>query len=187
MDELGSDQRTLLDAVREKLAVLPNRELGPVLSGTLLEDFERRHGVKLPPEYRQFLLHVGNGGSGPGYGLDTFDPAANVEHLAEPFPLKDAWIWDDDPAADPANIDACFRGWLKLGTEGCGMDWVLVVAGAARGQVWNVEGQGAQPCAPRRSFLEWYAAWLDWRLSRPPAEDDLSWWRVVWRDAQMGG
>ena len=46
--------------------------LGPCLVPTVLEDLERRYGLALPPGYRRFLLEVGNGGAGPGLGLERF-------------------------------------------------------------------------------------------------------------------
>jgi hypothetical protein len=34
-------------------------------------------------------------------------------------------------------------------------------SGAERGQVWQLTGEGATPCAPRRGFLSWLEHWLD--------------------------
>jgi SMI1 / KNR4 family (SUKH-1) len=78
------------------------------LRGVLTEDavfaFEQRHKVRLPEDYRQFLIQVGNGGAGPFYGVfplgfvdDNFnlrewhkddDPVGN---LGEPFCFNQAW------------------------------------------------------------------------------------------------
>lgn len=45
---------------------------GPVLTQKGLAELENRYCVQLPEDYRQFLLRVGNGGCGPGYGLERF-------------------------------------------------------------------------------------------------------------------
>ena len=45
-------------------------------------------------------------------------------------------------------------GTLPLGTDGDGMDYVLVVMGEARGQVWMLTGEGALPVASD------FAAWI---------------------------
>jgi hypothetical protein len=59
--------------------------LGPPITPDKLAELEERYGVRLPEEYRQFLIHLGNGGCGPGYGLSRFgwmDSPHNVPRTA---------------------------------------------------------------------------------------------------------
>lgn len=44
--------------------------LGPVLAPAEIVVFEERYGLRLPEDLRTFLSTVGNGGAGPGYGLN---------------------------------------------------------------------------------------------------------------------
>jgi hypothetical protein len=155
--------------------------LGPCVEESALARFEQRNGVRLPTGYREFLLRIGNGGDGPGDGLETFDPDVLLEKVGLPFPLTAAWVWDDDPDPDQAMIEDCGNGWIFLGTEGCGMNWGLIVTGSERGQVWNIEGQGAQPCAPARDFLEWYLLWVNW-IRDGGDDSERCWWDTVWAD-----
>ncbi|MFF4590461.1 SMI1/KNR4 family protein [Streptomyces sp. NPDC001388] len=85
-----------------------------VLEEPLTEDelakLEGQIGVRLPEEYRAFLMHVGAGGAGPAYGLfpvrrvqgrwrwegDGAD-MADLSMLAEPFP---------EQGPDPKTLDA---------------------------------------------------------------------------------
>jgi hypothetical protein len=69
-----------------------------------VREFEARHQIALPLEYRGFLVHVGNGGAGPAYGLfklgemdDGFEYAPWAEgdgfvgELSQPFPHTGPW------------------------------------------------------------------------------------------------
>jgi hypothetical protein len=53
--------------------------LAPALSEEELLKLERRYGVRLPDDYRAYLMQIGNGGCGPGYGLQRF---GDERHLA---------------------------------------------------------------------------------------------------------
>lgn len=76
----------------------------PLAESAVLE-FERKHKVQLPADYRSFITTIGNGGAGPYYGifpLGYMDGAhAAVQPwseqngiigvLSEPFPLSKDW------------------------------------------------------------------------------------------------
>lgn len=58
--------------------------LGDPISESSLVRIETKLQVGLPEEFRQFLLQIGNGGAGPGLGLERLDlgPPAVAEVLA---------------------------------------------------------------------------------------------------------
>jgi len=55
--------------------------VGPQLSPTEVESIEKEYGVALPDDYAAFLVEVGNGGAGPGYGLQRFGFVHSVSRL----------------------------------------------------------------------------------------------------------
>jgi hypothetical protein len=78
--------------------------LNPPISESEAGAFEQEHGVLLPPDYRQFLTRLGNGGAGPFYGIfplgvmdDNFDFRVWHENdgmvgtLSKPFRFQDEW------------------------------------------------------------------------------------------------
>ena len=75
----------------------------PLSDGEVLA-FEQSHHISLPPEYRHFISHIGNGGAGPYYGvfpLGQMDGSGRKDSwregdgfvgvLSEPFPLREPW------------------------------------------------------------------------------------------------
>ncbi|MEU2655123.1 SMI1/KNR4 family protein [Streptomyces sp. NPDC007325] len=104
------------------------------LSPDELAELEAQTGVRLPEEYRTFLLHVGAGGAGPAYGLfpvrrvrgrwrwegDGAD-IADLSRLAEPFPdqgpdpklLADlhAQRPEEEDFDDVEDFDDAFEAW----------------------------------------------------------------------------
>lgn len=138
-----------------------------------VSEFERVHGITLPEPYREFVSDVANGAAGPpDYGLVaigecelTESDAVRRRTLGRQFPLTEPWVWEGEEHPDPERLDATYHdGTLYLGTDGCAMDYVLVVTGEARGQVWMVADGGAQPVAD--DFGRWIEgdvpSYADW-------------------------
>ena len=79
-------------------------EANPPLAEEAVRKFETKYGITLPEDYRGFLIHVGNGGDGPDYGVfklgemdDMHDHRAweendgSVGTLSKPFPHTGPW------------------------------------------------------------------------------------------------
>ncbi|POX54049.1 SMI1/KNR4 family protein [Streptomyces sp. Ru71] len=120
--------------------------------------FEAEHGIVLPEPYRTFVAEITDGShqGPPDYGLlgltelpTGWDGDAADRDLSKPFPLTETWVWEDDDRDDDerdALIDRVLHhGSVVLGTDGCGMDWHLVVSGPHRGHIWQVTDVGALP------------------------------------------
>lgn len=138
-------------------------ELNPAFSEAEIQEFETEQGVRLPDEYRQFLLRVGNGGAGPYYGLfqlgemdDGFEQGPwddFIGDLASPFPHLAAWNDltgkpDDDAEMDSeydARLEAFDQkyydprlvdGAIPICHLGCAQRHWLVITGPEAGNVW---------------------------------------------------
>ncbi len=46
-----------------------------------IRDTEAHYRIALPSDYREFLLRIGNGGAGPGYGLQRFGWVSNIDEI----------------------------------------------------------------------------------------------------------
>jgi hypothetical protein len=170
--------------------------LEPVAAESEVVKFEARWRIRLPEEYRAFITLAGDGGAGPAYGLFPLEETVSCRGtqipaglLQKPFPFLAAY----NPREDPKMFDYWQRsksrkvttqehearklkeiaGTLPLCHEGCGDFHLLVVSGAARGQMWldaTVSDGGYWPLSV--GFLDWYVRWLDGAL----AGGDGAWW-----------
>ena len=140
-------------------------QFNPPLSDAVVGEFERRHRVSLPSEYRHFITEIGNGGAGPYYGvfpLGQMDGLGNdfqawqendgfVGILSAPFPLSSSW---NDLQAKPSDEDlekdeerygreldqfasSLTNGALPICHGGCALRIWLVICGSQTGYLWR--------------------------------------------------
>lgn len=132
-----------------------------VASADYIENFEKDNRVALPIDYKLFVQHIGNGGEGPPeYGIKPlgtneswwFDKQRSAwltfKNIGQPFPFSEQWIWEDDEVENVELQDKIFDGNIYLGTDGCGMDWTLIISGGQHGFVWQTTDVGISPCKP---------------------------------------
>ena len=112
----------------------------------VLSDFERKHQVSLPVEYREYLLaHVGVATNTISSLDEWYQPYLEEEmpsnFLAMPFPHKDAW---NDTALFDAKLGwkslyystSYFTGSIRFENLGCEEYALLVITGSEKGRVW---------------------------------------------------
>lgn len=156
--------------------------------------FEQQYGIRLPDDYRQFMLEIGPG-AGPFYGLyalgshtDEFSenpktvmrvPSQWHPHLSEQdwLTLTQAFDQAEMSNADfERATDILFAGLLPLGTQGCTYYHALIVSGEHRGRVVNLDQERLQPkFAYESNFLDWYERWLDEILDGTLLRGDAAW------------
>ena len=92
--------------------------LNEVASPAAIASFEDAHRVRLPNDYRDFLLRCGNGGAGPYYGLfplglfdgagDGLEPWREADGFAGvlslPFPHRERWNLPDARFTPPEEL-----------------------------------------------------------------------------------
>ncbi|XVV17337.1 hypothetical protein ACQP2X_24055 [Actinoplanes sp. CA-131856] len=93
-------------------------------------------------------------------------PASGSEGLASPFPFV-----PDVEVPAPSAGAGVFPGALTIVHRGCSDFTLLVVTGAGRGRLVEVNAEGFFP--PRfysdSDFIAWYERWLDFVLAGHPA------------------
>ena len=138
---------------------------------------EQRWGMRLPRDYREFLLDVGNGGAGPFYGvfrLGEWDGAGNGEPWSpfiigdpsKPFPHERSWNEPRNYRLAPSDQGSDeYRDWMDredtryyspaltdgsipICTLGCALRFLLIVTGPEAGHVWADDRADDKGLAP---------------------------------------
>ncbi|MEN6627353.1 MAG: GDSL-type esterase/lipase family protein [Candidatus Sumerlaeia bacterium] len=152
-------------------------KLRPPLAEDDVVAFERDHSIRLPEDYRQFLIRCGAAGAGPGYGIFGFHELEEgmtwnetdgfVGVLAHPFQFTEAWndhtgepdpaLQDEDPDEYDRQVEAFDKkylvpldGAIPISHMGCARYHWLVVTGPEAGHIWadfRAEGTGIRPVA----------------------------------------
>ncbi len=138
-----------------------------------IQEFEKQYDIRLPEEYRDFLMLAGNGGAGPYYGLYSLEKLSRLLLDRDIYPVRSEPVIypkmsdeDWDKAADPEDLredEVCpYAGILPIGTQGCTFMTGLVLAGPYRGQVvyYDEDFCGKPFFVREKGFLAWYERWL---------------------------
>lgn len=167
--KVGKSAKEIKAAVQEvrerldKLGVIPR----PPLKREEIAAFQERSGVKLPNEYVDFLLKIGDGFEVQLQNFCyKFPPLAEAhydpEGIGKRFSHREAWCWeDDDTATDRKIAAATTNGQLELVDCGCGRSFRLILRGGAKGEVWDVTDVGIAPYDNGLDFLDWLKDFLD--------------------------
>ena len=110
-------------------------ELRPPTTISGISQIEETIGIKLPEDYRDFLVRFGNGGAGPDYGvlaveeaIHEFGQGCPVDMIGRPFvPPRTA----EERRPYPTD------GVVPLAQAGCGNMWLLIATGPEAGTIWS--------------------------------------------------
>ncbi len=161
------------------------------LAESRVRKFEAKYRIRLPEDYRDFLIALGDGGAGPHYGvfkLGEMDDCHGFQKwkegdgfvgvLSKPFPHTSRWNdlpeepeqADDDIAFEEAMeaFNALYwssdnvNGAIPLCHEGCAYrDW-LVVAGSEAGHMWHDARADQAGLAPISIGRKKRVTFLEW-------------------------
>lgn len=172
--------------------------------------FERKFSVDLPDCYKSFVLQIGNGGksyansgAGPFYGIyplgkgidelvyENTEKYVKNESVLHPKMTNDDWskviekiendnISDSDYEKELGKI---FGGILPIGSQGCSYLHGIILSGAHKGKVVNIDQELQKPHFTfEDNFLDWYERWLDEVISEDLLVESPSWFGYT-----MGG
>jgi hypothetical protein len=166
-------------------------QLNSCLSLSELEFVEKENNIELPADYRDFILHLGNGGAGPYYGIFPLEKSVSSVHrhlLTQPFLYTSWWNgiippdwWNYEPSLVQREQDYFddyhLQGTFRVAHEGSGYYQLLVLTGSERGHIWGdyrASDGGIMPIVQfenndhlstnRLDFISWYESWLDFGL-----------------------
>ncbi len=158
--------------------------LNEPLSEDELCEFEAKHNIKLPSQYRDFLKYMGNGGAGPCYGIYGLKSDVDYSDLSKLFLLNNDFDIENYPDEYPCVVDEnldcdecekqekCLmnfnyerykQGILDICHAGCEGYEALVISDESE-SVWSIwEYHSVKK--REKNFLTWYEYWLDNSIS----------------------
>ena len=165
------------------------------LSEYSLQSFEQSFSITLPADYKNFLTQIGNGGSGPYYGLFPLSDwnfeldITDNSFLSSAFPHLDKWNLERDFDTNKEDYyeteefqkweenyfsNNHIKGSMRICHYGCAIYFLLVVTGNNAGQIWvddRANDSGIYPAISKltgqqMTFFEWYDEWLTENLSQ---------------------
>ncbi len=161
------------------------------LSEKVISNYEKKHQITLPADYRRFITTIAGGGTQPFYGL--FNPikkSSNYEQtvIEKPFPftvkhpLSIAEFSEEEYKAYEADEQDTNLGFLFLCHEGCGMYSILIVNSDdpdTYGTVWYYDlcnDVGIYPLIhpvtkKTMNFLDWLEYYVDRTLTLDDFDD----------------
>ncbi|QDS36163.1 SMI1/KNR4 family protein [Brevibacillus brevis] len=163
--------------------------LNDCLTWEQIEQFEASAHIVLPQDYKDFLLHIGNGVQRAkqfplslSHAKDSLESSiqktVGLEYMSLPFSLEkcnscfddDFDETEDDTVTDEAYdhmIIEALHGTITLHNDGCGYFIVMIVSGELSGKLYYIDtanGQGTRFVSD--SFAEYYLKWLNQQLTR---------------------
>lgn len=120
-------------------------DLNPVLSDSEISAIESRYEIKLPDDYRWFLLNIGNGGAGPNYGILTlqesiYEITSNLDEDEDNTISHKEYL--STPFERPMTLERSKRmhyfveGMIPVSDAGCCMYYHLCISGSEYGNIW---------------------------------------------------
>lgn len=182
--DAGDPRRTRFGAASHRY------QMRAPLSEARVAQLEELAGLRLPEDYRDFVLEVGDGGAGPYYGLVPLDQPAQLEVMRGVFaprgieplevvpessaklaaasgPLGQARASSELRSGDSSSGSGAraplllpWHGVVLLSHLGCGYLAYLVLEGPHRGQVWADFGENGEPLCIAPHFVAFYTDWL---------------------------
>ncbi|WP_334075042.1 SMI1/KNR4 family protein [Paenibacillus sp. A14] len=166
------------------------------LSESQVEEFEAAAGTTLPQDYRDFLIHIGDGAAKKrqfplslSHAKDCMEyclqEKTELDYMSRPFSAdscnkafhEDYEDWDSDMDDDAADehynrlYSKALQGTITLHHDGCGYYIVMIVSGELAGQLYYIDtchGQGIHKVSD--SFSEYYLKWLGRQILERRAE-----------------
>jgi hypothetical protein len=164
----------------KKVALAHLRVKQPITEAELAS-FELAVGATMPNDYREFLLHVANGGNDPCrllslagwhrcYWIDNPQPTmVAAPCLITPAASEEGANWLDSIGVtdwqaswDNGKWDPMF-GTIAIAEIGCGLFYSMIITGPHRGRIFSWGDHALNPpyIYPEASFGEWFEKSLD--------------------------